>query len=162
MPTHQIRELTAALVRMVLGVVFIFASIDKIQNPEGFYQAILNYKLINSSGLIVFIATVLPWVELVSGFSLIVGVYTKGGAVLIFLMMLFFTFVVLTALLRNLDIACGCFTQDPNAQKIGLAKLIENLVLTLLAAYCFFTKSEKYTLQYQIKSSTTSPANPSS
>ena len=53
-------------VRIVLGFIFIFASIEKIAQPEEFAKAITNYRLLPTPAVNLF-AIVLPWVELLAG-----------------------------------------------------------------------------------------------
>ena len=55
--------------RFILGIIFIYASIDKIANPIEFSNAIDNYHIIPSQ-LSNLVALVIPWVELFIGFNL--------------------------------------------------------------------------------------------
>ncbi len=122
------------LLRLVIGIVFIVASIDKIADPNAFAVSINNYKLV-SPGFAMFSATVLPWVELLCGLGLVMGVLYRGSALLSLLMLVVFTVAILIALSRGLDISCGCFTQDPTVGKIGWVKIGENLLLVFGSLY---------------------------
>jgi uncharacterized membrane protein YphA (DoxX/SURF4 family) len=120
------------LVRILVGIVFIVASHDKLFAPEVFANSISNYRLV--SGTIAMIAaTWLPWVELLAGLGILLGPFYKGSALLLSTLMIVFTLAVLSGLVRGLDISCGCFTQDPNSARIGWMKLIENIALTVAA-----------------------------
>jgi uncharacterized membrane protein YphA (DoxX/SURF4 family) len=119
--------------RIILGAVFVFASLDKIQNPEGFAQAMMNYKIISSHVWVTLAATIIPWTELVAGFSLIFNIYRRGSAFIILCLLILFIVAVTQGIVRGLDISCGCFTQDPTADKIGSWKLIEDIALVLLS-----------------------------
>jgi hypothetical protein len=57
-----------------------------------------------------------------------------------------FTILIVSALIRGLDISCGCFTQDPNAEKIGYRKILENVGFILMGVYLVFAKVEGITL----------------
>jgi uncharacterized membrane protein YphA (DoxX/SURF4 family) len=63
--------------RVVLGAVFIFASVDKILHPDAFAVIIKNYQILPVK-LISLAAVVLPWLELILGISLIAGVWLPG------------------------------------------------------------------------------------
>jgi uncharacterized membrane protein YphA (DoxX/SURF4 family) len=119
------------LVRVFLGGLFIVASLDKIADPAAFSASILNYKIVGQT-LATVIATILPSLELLCGLSLILGLYTRMSAFLITCMLVGFTIIIISALLRGLDISCGCFTQNPNVSKIGYIKILENVGMIML------------------------------
>ena len=123
--------------RLLLGVVFVFASIEKIADPNAFAVSISYYRLIGEP-LTTFVATVLPWVELLAGLFLLFGIMMRGSSLLILLMLLVFTAGVVSGMARGLDISCGCFTRDPNADKIGWMKVLENSGLLLLSLITLF------------------------
>ena len=122
------------VIRIFLGALFIVASIDKIMSPEAFAVSIQNYKIINGN-IALLVATILPPLELLTGACLILGIYPKTSSLLITSMLAIFTLLVITALIRGLDISCGCFTQDPNASKIGLQKIADNIGLIILGIW---------------------------
>jgi uncharacterized membrane protein YphA (DoxX/SURF4 family) len=133
------------LVRIFLGGLFVVASLDKIINPGAFAASILNYKIVGPT-LAMLTATVLPSLELLCGLGLILGLYPRTSALLITAMLVVFTALVLSALFRGLDISCGCFTQDPNASKIGYYKILENSGMIILGIYLLIMKDYSMTL----------------
>ena len=133
------------LVRVFLGGLFIVASLDKIADPAAFAASILNYKIVGST-LAMVIATILPSLELLCGLSLILGLYLRTSALLITLMLIGFTILIISALLRGLDISCGCFTQDPNASKIGYIKILENAGMIMLGVLLLFIQNYGITI----------------
>lgn len=132
------------LARVFLGGLFVVASLDKITNTHAFIVSILNYKVIGIT-LATLTATILPWLELLCGLGLILGLYPRGSALLLTAMLLAFTLLVASALFRGLDISCGCFTQDPNADKIGYRKILENCGMMLVGIYLMFTREKGLT-----------------
>ena len=131
------------VLRLLLGLTFVYASIDKISDPSTFAKAITNYKLISGS-LSLVVATVLPWVELLCGLAVLSGMYLRGGAFLLFLLLSAFTLAVITGLIRGLDISCGCFTLDPDINKIGWQKVIDNLGLILASVILFYSEGKHF------------------
>jgi uncharacterized membrane protein YphA (DoxX/SURF4 family) len=124
-------------VRLVLGLVFIYAGYVKIIDPTGFAKNIYHYQLLPDLWINVS-AWVLPWLEVVSGAALIlVPPLRRGAAAWIFLLLLLFTGAILISLYRGLDISCGCLSTNPDAAKIGWRKVAENIGLLALAAWAF-------------------------
>ncbi len=125
-----------ALLRMILGGVFIVASYDKIADPSTFAASIVNYRIIAPTPALL-AATFLPWIELLSGLGLLLGVFVRGSSLLVLTMMVLFTAIVAYAMARGLDISCGCFSQDPASGKIGWMKISENCTLMAMSFIVF-------------------------
>jgi len=126
--TDSLRSTAITFLRIVLGLVFVFASINKLADPGAFAEAIGSYRIIAGTAALL-VATVLPWIELLTGFGLLFGLFVRGSALLAMIMLFGFTLAVLSALWRGLDISCGCFTLDPAAERIGWWKTAENALL---------------------------------
>jgi uncharacterized membrane protein YphA (DoxX/SURF4 family) len=94
--------------RVALGVVFIVASLDKIQDPAAFAENIANYRIVPHE-FIHIMAITLPWLEIVVGALLLLGIWTRANAALAFGMLFAFILAISQALIRDLDISCGCF-----------------------------------------------------
>ena len=133
------------VLRLLLGLIFLFASIDKISDPSGFAKAITNYKLISGLPTVV-VATVLPWIEFLCALALLSGFYVRGGSMLLCLMLSAFTLAVITGLIRGLDISCGCFTLDPSVNRIGWQKVLENFGLILMSLVLLYSKVDKFSI----------------
>lgn len=139
-------EYVALLLRVLLGLTFLTASIDKIADPGGFATAITNYKLI-SGPLALFVATILPWIELLCALFILAGIYRRGSSLLLALVLIGFTLAVTSGILRGLDISCGCFTLDPTVGKIGWQKVIENSGLIIASVALFFSETKEYRIK---------------
>jgi len=137
--------------RVVLGAVFIVASIDKIADPSAFAVSIDNYRIL-PQGLPLVVATVLPWVEILCGFGLLFGLFIRGSSLLTMLMLAVFTAAVISGLLRGLDISCGCFTQDPDVARIGWGKVVENAGLIVLSVFVLFSTGLRFTIEHWLVS----------
>jgi len=75
--------------RLILGAIFIYASIDKVLHPEAFAKAVFNYQILPHA-FINATAIVLPWLELILGVFLIVGLFREGSVGLVTLLLLVF------------------------------------------------------------------------
>jgi len=122
---------TALIGRILLGAIFIYASLNKIFNPDQFAQAVMNYRIVPPVSVNLF-AIVLPWLELVSGILLLIGLFTDGSILMITLLTALFLVAIGSALLRGLDISCGCFSTD-GVHKITIFYFIRDLLLFVLA-----------------------------
>lgn len=128
------------LLRLALGAVFVYASIDKIANPAGFAVAIGHYQMLPYI-LIAVMAAVLPWLELACGIALIVNRWTPGASLLIILMNAVFIAAIASALARGLDISCGCFSTSGAGSRVGLTRLIEDIGFLAAAAFIYWRGS---------------------
>jgi len=119
------------LARLATGVVFLAAAFGKIADPGAFAQQIHNYRMFPVS-LENLIALTLPWIELLAGAALVIGVKPRAGAVIAFVLMIAFTLAVGVAWGRGINIECGCFGTLGGA-RIGALKFAENVVLMIVA-----------------------------
>ncbi|MGB6382582.1 MAG: MauE/DoxX family redox-associated membrane protein, partial [Syntrophobacteria bacterium] len=103
--THPI---TALVLRMVLGCVFIYASLDKIRHPDLFAEAVYNYQLLPEVAVNL-VAICLPWLELLSGSLLVLGLWVQGSILILSGLMVVFIGALGITLARGLDVHCGCF-----------------------------------------------------
>jgi cobalt-zinc-cadmium efflux system protein len=124
-------------VRLLVGVIFIAASIDKILHPAAFAQMVYNYQILPDA-FINLTAIVLPWVELVLGSLLVVGLWIPGSVVLANLLFLAFFGSLLFNLARGLNIHCGCFSSSTQGNPLTTWYLIRDAVFLLLGGYLFY------------------------
>jgi uncharacterized membrane protein YphA (DoxX/SURF4 family) len=108
MPRALLWNVVLFALRMGLAAVFIGAAIPKLMAPDLFAGAIFNYQMLPAWGVNA-TALVLPWLELLVGACLALGLWSRASALLVVGMMLVFIVAFSTAKARGLDIACGCF-----------------------------------------------------
>jgi uncharacterized membrane protein YphA (DoxX/SURF4 family) len=133
------------LLRVALGLVFVVASLDKIENPGQFAKNIANYRLLPYE-FIHGMAIVLPWLEMMTGSLLVLGIWTRANALLTTSMLLVFIFAVSQALWRHLDISCGCFSTDPLADKMTRWTLYWDVIWLSWGVVVVIFHSEAYSL----------------
>ena len=95
-------------VQLALGVIFVAAALPKIVDPPSFAHMIYNYKLV-PMGVLHLMALVMPWIELLAGLALVLGIWR--GTARTFIGVLLATFIIAIAinLARGNAIDCGCF-----------------------------------------------------
>ena len=119
------------LAQVALGLLFLAASLSKIGDAGPFAIQIHHYRLL-PFGLENLVAVTLPWIELLAALAILLRLSPRAGSVVVAGLMGLFVIVVAAAVVRGLDIECGCFgTAD--AGRVGVAKLLENLGLLALA-----------------------------
>ncbi len=123
--------------RLIVGAVFIYASLDKIMNPEAFAKGVHNYKILPPS-LINIAALFLPWLELLTGAALILGTKVEGASLIISVLLVVFLVAVTSTLIRGISIDCGCFTSSSAGRKTGWGLLVQDGVLLLLAWHLYY------------------------
>jgi uncharacterized membrane protein YphA (DoxX/SURF4 family) len=95
-------------VQIALGAIFVVAALPKIADPPSFAHMIYNYRIL-PGGLINISALIMPWVEILAGLALILGVWTRGARWIIALMLVTFIIAIGINLARGNAIDCGCF-----------------------------------------------------
>ena len=96
------------LMRALLGGIFPIAGGTKLLAPRAFARTISAYGLLPEE-LLVPTAIGLPAIELLAGLGLLFKV--RGSLAAIFGLLICFLFVLGYAILKNLDVDCGCFSK---------------------------------------------------
>ena len=137
----------ALLCRIILGVILIYASIDKIVHPAEFAKAIGNYNVL-PFGLEKLFGIVLPILELLVGTCLVLGIMLDGSAVIAAGMMVVFIIALSQALFRGIDINCGCFkvTVENSGHQVGIRRIIEDFIYLGMALMVLSRGERKWEL----------------
>ncbi len=128
-------EYLSLLLRIYLGFIFIYASMSKLSSPAAFAEAIAFYQIV-PYWFVNFFAVVLPWIEFVCGFFLIIGLRTRSVTCVISLLLIIFTVGILINLMRGVPIDCGCFSNAGN--RISWWDMLRDLLWLLFAVQIFF------------------------
>lgn len=139
------------LFRVILGVTFVYASLDKIAHPEQFARIVYNYKILPEFLINVFAVT-LPWVEFFTGLFLIFGIFTESASLLISFLLVIFIVAISINLFRGIDLNCGCFSTNPAGKKEGANLLIKDFFFLFLGIMIFFFNKNFASLSNLIQS----------
>jgi len=104
----KIQQIAQPLLRVILAWVFIQSGWDKLQHLDAFYAAAQNYKILTPT-LTYFYSVALPWLEIMAGVYLLLGLFMRFAAGLTTALMLSFIVALGIALTRGDAIDCGCF-----------------------------------------------------
>jgi uncharacterized membrane protein YphA (DoxX/SURF4 family) len=122
--------------RVVVGGVFIWAGALKILGPLEFAQDIANYRVV-SRDISFFIALVLPWLEVLCGILVILGIFRSSSSLLLSGMMGVFLVLIVVTLFRGLDVDCGCFGSI--GRNVDFRLLLTDIVLLYLTLNILFS-----------------------
>jgi len=95
-------------VDIALGLLFIIAALPKIADPPSFAHMIYNYKIVPWA-LINPMTLIMPWLELLCGVALVLGIWKGAARTLIAGMLVVFILAISINLIRGNPIDCGCF-----------------------------------------------------
>ena len=121
--------------RLILSAAFILAALPKIQDPAAFAISVEGYHVVTDN-LAMWIALVLPWLELVAGFGLLIPQIRRGSNLIIALLLVLFIALHASAWARGLDINCGCFNAHESKKTPGYLWLILRNIGLLAACIC--------------------------
>lgn len=95
--------------RVLLGGLFIMASIHKIMDPAGFAKIIFGYDLFPAA-TINLIAILVPYIELTAGLAIVAGFYSRAAACILGGLLMGFILAIGINALRGHVFDCGCFS----------------------------------------------------
>jgi len=137
----MVRNRTLLLVfRLVLGGLFVYAGAVKALTPLDFAQDIRNYRLVGQS-LSFIAALVLPWLEILAGLFLVLGISKRGAALVVSGLLVFFIALTVVTMVRGLDVDCGCFGAVD--RKAGLSVILEDLGMLYLGLCALSERPKK-------------------
>jgi putative oxidoreductase len=124
-------------VQFVLAAFFVVAGIAKVADPPAFAHEIHNYGLVPGSAVNA-MALVLPWLEIIVGVALFLGIATRTSAKILGLLLIVFIAALSINLARGNPVDCACFgtSQVPKTpqerlfdMKVAIARDIGLLLL---------------------------------
>ncbi len=142
------------LLRVFLGVYFIYTGYNKVLDPFVFLKGVHLYDMLPATPphFLNGTAIVLPWLEIICGTVLVLGLFTRGAGVLIAGMLCVFTpaiFLRALSMMHEEAISffqvafdCGCGT----GKEIIWIKLCKNTGMLLGAIVVIISRSRRFSL----------------
>jgi uncharacterized membrane protein YphA (DoxX/SURF4 family) len=94
--------------RLVVGGVWIAAGVLKLPDPTENVRAVRAYRLLPEA-VVPTLGHALPILEILVGLCLLLGLFTRGAAIVSAVMLLAFIVGISSAWARGMSIECGCF-----------------------------------------------------
>lgn len=144
------------LLRLAVGGMFVYLGAQKVlvKDPTAFLKALLEYQMFPADMPVLMntVAATMPWMEILLGAMLVLGIATRGTALAVFLLLAGFSAAIY---LRAQGIAaadqktfcevafdCGCGNGVVNVCR----KLPENGALILASLIVLFSPSERFSV----------------
>jgi uncharacterized membrane protein YphA (DoxX/SURF4 family) len=131
--------LLGRLARIVLALVLLAAGGLKGLDPHASVISVGAYHLLPAR-LVVILGVVLPAIEVFAGAALLMGFLVRGASLVAAGLGAVFAFGVTTAMVRGLDLDCGCFGSLSITPRAGLGTLSFDagiIGLAILSYYSF-------------------------
>jgi putative oxidoreductase len=125
----------ALLFRLYVGGIFIYASMNKINYAATFADTIANYQILPYWAVNLTAAT-LPWLELLCGTMLVIGVRAKAATICIGGMLLVFCVAIAINLIQGTPIGCGCFSNLED--DMSIMTLVRDIIWLGMTVHIYF------------------------
>lgn len=127
-------KLVLFLLRVSVGAVFVYAALAKFREFDTFAEEIANYRMLPPI-TVPFVAAMMPGVELLAGGLLIANRWTRAAATLLAVLLGVFIVALSQALLRGINLTCGCFGGSEPATWGTVVRDVVLLVAALAQAW---------------------------
>lgn len=124
--------------RLAAAGVFLYAGIAKLGDPAGFATTVSRYELFPALANLV--AMTFPWMEVLLGLCLLVGIWPRAAGLGMCLLYAVFFPAIFWALFQGLKVDCGCFGGD---QPLSWFTALRDLVFVLPSAVCALTRAHR-------------------
>jgi len=144
-------------VRLLLGGLFLFTGIPKIADISGFIELVDGYEILPTA-LARLAGSVLPWVELLLGCSLVLGVFVRLASAVTIPLAVSFASVGIYAMVKGGGIICGCFgtwvqISHPVSLTIDIITLVLSLALVTQREKDFLTLGQVFKPEFRAQRS---------
>jgi uncharacterized membrane protein YphA (DoxX/SURF4 family) len=155
-----VREWLGTAARLLTGGVWIWAGAIKLPHPDQSVLAVRAYQLLPGDTATT-VGHLLPVLEVVVGACLVLGVLTRGAAVVSGLLFVAFIIGIASVWARGIAIDCGCFGNggyDPDAASKYPWEIARDVGLLALSAYLLWQGRTRVALDNLLFPERTHPA----
>jgi uncharacterized membrane protein YphA (DoxX/SURF4 family) len=101
-------------VRTLVGALFVFAGAVKVGHFDDLAAAIAGFRILPEA-VIAPLAVLLPFFEIGVGIYLILGLFTRGAAIVAAIQLALYAAAIASAVIRHIPANCGCFGPQDRA-----------------------------------------------
>ena len=140
--------------RVILGAVFLISGLAKISDPGRFILTLREFRLFPEV-IVPFTAVWLPWLELLLGLCVLVGLLHRTSSLMLACLNAGFLAAILSVIIRGIEVDCGCFGML--ADMLGLPDMADmkavarNAIFIGFCLLIFFSRREVLSLEAYIR-----------
>ena len=128
---------TLFVLRLIIGLIFIIASADKIMEPLKFKAILYEYNILPEIFVPLF-TVIFPWIELLCGLMLILNIYAQSNALICMGSLFMFTIAISLNLYDGIIHECGCFNLLGINEDISLVTILRDVIFILFTIPVLF------------------------
>ncbi len=133
-------RIVSLIIRLLVGIVFIYAGSLKLMDPAAFAWNIYQYGLVPRN-LINMVAIGLPALEVLAGIGFILTV--RGSTAAVAGLLIMFVLVLGYALFNDLNVDCGCFSAGELGPE-GLKKaIVRDMIMIAGISFVYWFREER-------------------
>ena len=136
------------VLRLGLGVMFLYSAWGKILDPGAFQTMVDNYRMLPAGVTALFAAT-MSMAELLVGAMFIFSKWTREAAFATAVMLAMFIIALAQAQIRGLDISCGCFNEEEGASTGVLVALVRDVLLIVPVAWLLLKGQRRWIADFR-------------
>lgn len=136
--------------RIVFGGIFVWFAVEKLLEPSVYFeQAILEYQIVPEK-LAPLMAMILPWVEFILGFLVLLGWNFRRSVIGLMILLIMFILAISSTTVRGIPlVSCGCSGSMFNLGTKPHEVVIKDLLLLGVGLYLLKAKVRSWMLDPQ-------------
>ncbi len=140
------------ILRIVMGLLFIYSGLFKAVNPDNFSKVIILYDVLPEN-LVPYAAIIFPYIELLTGLLLLTGYKIKASALIAMILMVFLITIISINIYRGKSFACGCFNLEELGIKedIGIPLILRDIVFLIFQLLIFCARQHFFSIDRKIE-----------
>jgi putative oxidoreductase len=131
----------AVILRVIVGCIFVFSAVTKLPIHTDFVSIVQSYQLLPDSLAAVY-GNALPWVELVIGSFLVLGIQIRASSFVTILICLSFLAANISSIVSGESFCGNCFG-EAFALPVSLALTLD-IAITFIAVYLYVVGKQPY------------------
>lgn len=132
---NNINAIVLFLLKLILGITFIYAAYHKIADPVKFAKILYGYAIFPGASINI-LAISIPFIEFIAGICLIFNILFRSALLLVNILLLSFILMIGFNFLRGHQFDCGCFSFSNHSQVLSnIYLLIRDFILLLSGIY---------------------------
>jgi putative oxidoreductase len=148
------KEMISFLFRIIIGGIFTVSGLSKIADPISFYSTLMGFRILPDS-LLSFMAVSMPWLELLLGLAVLLGILYTTGALMLAAINTVFALAIVSVIARRIDIDCGCFGLLADIlhipDKADWTAVVRDMIFTAMSYYIFHVKTTVFSLENYLR-----------